>query len=119
MKFNYTFILLVDIFAFCITIVLQNCGGDIMAKEATLQVRMDADLKEKVEQLYKDLGTSFAEAVRIFAKQSVAENAMPFLIHVPKQNIRGMASQYANPDLIPLEKDAFKNAVSEQYEKDN
>lgn len=38
-----------------------------MAKEATLQVRMDADLKEQVETLYKRLGTSFAEAVRIFA----------------------------------------------------
>ena len=37
-----------------------------MAKEATLQVRMDADLKEQVENLYKNMGTSFAEAVRIF-----------------------------------------------------
>ena len=36
-----------------------------MAKEATLQVRMDADLKEKAETLYKEMGTSFAEAVRI------------------------------------------------------
>jgi DNA-damage-inducible protein J len=57
-----------------------------MAKEATLQVRMDADLKEQVETLYKKLGTSFAEAVRIFAKQSVQENAMPFRIHIPEQN---------------------------------
>ena len=54
-----------------------------MAKEATLQVRMDADLKDQVETLYKKMGTSFAEAVRIFAKQSVQENAMPFVIHIP------------------------------------
>ena len=49
-----------------------------MAKEATLQVRMDADLKDKVEALYREMGTSFAEAVRIFAKQSTAamERAM-------------------------------------------
>ena len=46
-----------------------------MAKEATLQVRMDAELKEKVEDLYKSMGTTFAEAVRIFARQSVEENA--------------------------------------------
>ena len=51
-------------------------------KEATLQVRMDADLKEQAEELYKKLGTSFAEAVRIFAKQSVRENAMPFRIGI-------------------------------------
>ena len=58
-----------------------------MAKEATLQVRMDADLKEQVEELYKKMGTSFAEAVRIFAKQSVHENAMPFVVRVPDKNV--------------------------------
>ena len=51
-----------------------------MAKEATLQVRMDAELKDKVEALYRDMGTSFAEAVRIFARQSVRENGMPFVV---------------------------------------
>lgn len=54
-------------------------------KEATLQVRMDADLKEQAEELYKKLGTSFAEVVRIFAKQSVRENAMPFRISMTEQ----------------------------------
>ncbi len=59
----------------CSTIVLQTrrCG---MAKEATLQVRMDAQLKESVEMLYREMGTSFAEAVRIFAKQSMIENGI-------------------------------------------
>ena len=54
-------------------IQLYYKGDDVMAKEATLQVRMDAELKEKVEALYKEMGTSFAEAVRIFAKQSIQE----------------------------------------------
>lgn len=49
-----------------------------MAMDATMQIRMDRDLKEKVEKLYKNLGTSFAEAVRIFARQSVSIGAMPF-----------------------------------------
>ncbi len=48
-----------------------------MAKEATLQIKMDSDLKEQVELSYEKMGTSFAEAVRIFAKQSVEEKAMP------------------------------------------
>lgn len=87
-----------------------------MAKEATLQVRMDAELKEKAEELYRNLGTSLAEAVRIFAKQSVEENAMPFVIHVPKKNVRGMAAKYANPDLIPLEKEALENAMVKKHE---
>lgn len=49
-----------------------------MAMESTLQVRMDSSLKTEVEALYKSLGTSFAEAVRIFAQQSIREGGMPF-----------------------------------------
>ena len=49
-----------------------------MAMDATLQVRMDRELKTQVEALYHGLGTSFAEAVRIFAQQSLREGGMPF-----------------------------------------
>ena len=51
-----------------------------MAKEATLQVRMDASLKRQAEILFRDLGTSLPEAVRMFARQSVREQAIPFQI---------------------------------------
>ncbi|MBR0079787.1 MAG: type II toxin-antitoxin system RelB/DinJ family antitoxin [Synergistaceae bacterium] len=57
-----------------------------MSKETIVQISMDADLKEQVEELYRSMGTSFAEAVRIFAKQSIEENAMPFTIRAPKRN---------------------------------
>ena len=49
-----------------------------MAMESTFQVRMDSELKARVEALYRDLGTSFAEAVRIFARQSLRDGGMPF-----------------------------------------
>ncbi len=58
-----------------------------MAKESVLQVRMDSELKEEVESLYKAMGSSFAEAVRIFAKQSVAEKAMPFRMYIPSGSV--------------------------------
>lgn len=50
----------------------------MMSMDATLQVRMDSQLKSSAEELYRNLGTSFAEAVRIFAQQSVLEGGMPF-----------------------------------------
>ena len=53
-----------------------------MAKQAILQVRMDPELKEQAEALYRQLGTSLAEAVRIFARQSVEDKAMPFTMHL-------------------------------------
>lgn len=49
-----------------------------MAKDSTLQIRMDSELKAQAEALYHSLGTSFAEAVRIFAQQSLREGGMPF-----------------------------------------
>lgn len=75
-----------------------------MNKEVILQVRMDSELKEQVELLYKQLGTSFAEAVRIFAKQSIAEGAMPFTMHLSSADTKrklGLANgQYKIPDNI-------------------
>ena len=49
-----------------------------MSMDATVQVRMDSKLKNEVEELYRNLGTSFSEAVRVFAQQSVREGGMPF-----------------------------------------
>jgi DNA-damage-inducible protein J len=93
-------------------------GGGFMAKEATLQVRMDADLKEQAEALYKKMGTSFAEAVRIFAKQSVQENAMPFVVHVPESKPArklGIANgQYNIPDDI----DECNDEIAQMFGED-
>lgn len=65
-----------------------------MAKEAVLQVRMDADLKSEAESLYKEMGTSLAEAVRIFAKQSVRQKGMPFMISAYPGHIYGEAGNH-------------------------
>lgn len=84
----------------------------IMAKEAILQVRMDSELKEQAELLYKQLGTSFAEAVRIFAKQSIEEQAMPFKIHLSSPGTKrtsGIADgKYTIPDDIDESNDEAK-----------
>lgn len=92
-----------------------------MAKDAVLQIRIDSDLKEKVEALYESMGFSFADAVRMFAVQSLAQNGLPF---IPKSTILlsnypdsagGMLHSYANPSLIKKEKDAWALAVGEKY----
>lgn len=86
-----------------------------MAKEATLQVRMDSELKEQAELLYKQLGTSFAEAVRIFARQSVEEKGMPFKIKLPSSEYKrtlGIANgRYTIPDDI----DESNGEISEMF----
>ena len=71
-----------------------------MVKDATLQVRMQPDVKADVERLYRSLGTSFAEAVRIFACQSLAVGGLPFAIVLKpeaRQSMFGAANRYADP----------------------
>lgn len=41
-------------------------------------LRSALTVQEQVEALYRSLGTSFAEAVRMFAQQSLQEGGMPF-----------------------------------------
>lgn len=86
-----------------------------MAKEATLQVRMDADLKEQAEELYKKLGTSFAEAVRIFARQSVQEKAMPFVIHIAEQDTDQRIGVAKGEFSVPDDIDKYNDEIAEMF----
>ena len=88
-----------------------------MSMDATVQVRMDKELKYQVEELYLSMGTSFAEAVRIFAKQSVLENGMPFVISANHRNTYGRLSKYADPVKMDQEEGAYERAMVEKYEK--
>ena len=41
---------------------------------STIQIRVDDDLKNKSDQLFKDLGTDTTSAIRMFLTQAVAHN---------------------------------------------
>ena len=47
---------------------------------STIQIRVDDDLKNKSDQLFKDLGTDTTSAIRMFLTQAVAYNGFPFEI---------------------------------------
>ena len=85
-----------------------------MANEYILQVPLDAELKNAAEAVYRRMGVSLAEAVQIFAQRSVEINASP--IAMKARRARGIASKYANPDLIPMEEGAFERAMAEKHE---
>lgn len=86
-----------------------------MAKESILQVRMDAHTKEQAELIYRNLGTSFAEAVRIFAAQSIIEGGLPFR-PVNSKTAYGILSDYSNTRKIPDEKNAFEQAMVKKHD---
>lgn len=50
------------------------------AKTASINIRMDADLKQQFESFCADMGMSISTAVNIFAKKTVREARIPFEI---------------------------------------
>ena len=87
-----------------------------MEQEAVLQVRMDPEMKEKVEALYANMGTTFAEAVRIFAAQSLLAQGMPLALRAypRKSGAFGMLSQYAIPELRKREEEILSLDTKEK-----
>lgn len=47
---------------------------------STIQVRVDDDLKNKSDRLFKELGTDTTTAIRMFLTQAVANDGFPFEI---------------------------------------
>lgn len=90
-----------------------------MSKEAVIQIRMENELKDSVEKLYRSMGTTFVEAVRIFAMQSVKQQAMPFIITNKDNDLAGSLQKYANVNLIDKEKEILEKKLIERYEKIN
>lgn len=87
-----------------------------MAMDATLQIRMNSDLKAQVEELYRNMGTSFAEAVRIFAQQSLREGGMPF--RPTLKAWEDMTAKEINTKLLRSEADIAAGRLYSQDELD-
>ena len=88
-----------------------------MAKSVVFQVRMDSQLKVAAESLYQDLGMTFAEAVRLFAVQSLIEGGLPFSISTRKGTLKGALASYAGSSLREKESIAFAMAVADKHGK--
>ena len=88
-----------------------------MEAEVVLQVRMDKKTKDKVEKLYRDMGITFATAVRLFAKQSLVEERLPFVVSKKPVLAGGMLSKYADKTKWKKENKAFEKGIIEEYAK--
>lgn len=49
-------------------------------KTATFQMRINPEVKRRVEAVYASQGLSFTDAVNIFIQQSLNDNGLPFLV---------------------------------------
>ena len=85
-----------------------------MTNEVTIEIKLDADLKEAAEKLYASIGTTFNEVIKLFVERSVKTGEVP---RTKRKSAAGMLAEYANPTMIPFEKDAWPQAAVERYVK--
>jgi DNA-damage-inducible protein J len=49
-----------------------------MAASTTIQLRTDPDVKVKADALFKGLGITLSDAINLFLRQSIHDQALPF-----------------------------------------
>ena len=57
-------------------------------KKKPIHVNVDENLKEEAEQLFDDLGLNMTSAITIFLKQSINEQAIPFMVNKGNKDIK-------------------------------
>lgn len=55
-----------------------------MAKTATINIRIDPEIKSSAERLFASFGITITDAVNMFLHQSVMEGGLPFQLKQPR-----------------------------------
>ncbi len=75
-----------------------------MSKTATIRARIQPDLKDKAEYVFRRLGLSTTQAITLFYKQVELRGGLPFEVAIPnKTTRRTFANTDAGRDLIVCE----------------
>ena len=56
-----------------------------MKKSSTIRARIEPDLKDKAEHIFRKLGLTTTQAITIFYKQVELRNGLPFDVAIPNE----------------------------------
>jgi DNA-damage-inducible protein J len=59
-----------------------------MTKSAVIMARIDPELKQSVERIFKELGLTTAQAITLFFKQVDLQHGLPFSVKLPNETTR-------------------------------
>jgi len=82
-----------------------------MNKISTVRARIEPDLKQKAEQVFRDLGLSTTQAITLFYRQVELRKGLPFDVVIPNETTRRTFSDTdAGRNLVVCEdaEDMFK-----------
>ena len=82
-----------------------------MKKSSTIRARMEPDLKDKAEYVFRKLGLTTTQALTLFYKQVELRNGLPFDVAIPNEiTLRTLADTDLGRNLVVCEDadDMFK-----------
>lgn len=68
----------------------NNCDyirGELCMKTASVNVRIQENIKEEAEKILSQIGLSRAVAIDLFYRQIIMNNGIPFSLTVPNQQV--------------------------------
>lgn len=83
-----------------------------MTKTSTISARIDPQLKDRVDQVFKDLGLTTAQAITLFYKQVEFQHGLPFSVKIPTDTTRKAledARQRRNLETFDKAEDLFED----------
>jgi addiction module RelB/DinJ family antitoxin len=88
------------------TIAVHN-GGAAMPKNATITLRIEGELKADAEQIFRRLGLSTTEAIKIFLSAVRNRRGIPFPVQLDERQVEGMP--------LAVERKATLDAIMGKY----
>lgn len=71
-----------------------------MAKTATINMRVNPEVKSDAESIFASLGMTLTEAINIFLHKSVMEGGLPFDVRQPRYNAETEAAIQESRDIM-------------------
>ena len=84
--------------------LMVSYGGDIVSKTAMVRARLEPDLKDNAETVFKRLGLNATQAITMFYKQVELRGGLPFDVVIPTATTkRTFEASEAGRDLVVCE----------------
>jgi len=88
-----------------------------VSKTATIQTRIEPELKERSKALFASLGLSTSDAITIFLHQAILRNGLPFDVKIPNAETLASFEEAKNPDGLKSYSDV-KEALDDMWGND-
>ena len=84
-----------------------------MAKTATINMRINPEIKSDAEAIFASLGMTLTEAINIFLHKAVMEGGLPFDVRQPRYNAETEAAIREARDIMAgkVEADSYESAA--------